>query len=174
MTAIGQPVRVVAPYHSKNGWTELIRVQVQAARIAGEHISASALKRVLDSVDRACALPAKPGWERKAAAHAELFRLLADVAGGPVTSGAAGGQARLIRDLMCAVGPGANGMISSSRRRLIDQLRAGDADGAALEMEYHLRTLRYMWLLTQPSGLTAHQSTTTVRADPAIPSKRGH
>ena len=125
--------------------------------------SARTLKRVLDSVDRACALPAKPGWERKAAAQAELFRLLADVAGGPVTSGAPGGQARLIQDLMCAVGPGANGMISSSRRRLIDQLRTGDADGAALEMENHLRTLHYMWLLAQPSGLTAHQSTTIVR-----------
>jgi hypothetical protein len=82
-----------------------------------------------------------------------------------MTAGPPGGQARLIRDLMLAVGPGANGMITSSRRRLIDQLRTGDADGAALEMENHLRTLHYMWLLAQPSGPTAQQSTTTVQAD---------
>ncbi len=43
-------------------------------------------------------------------AHAEIFRLLADVAGAPA------GQHLLIGDLMRTVGPGANGMITSSRR----------------------------------------------------------
>jgi hypothetical protein len=32
-------------------------------------------------------------------------------------------------------------MITSSRRRLLGHLRVGDADGAALEMENHLRTM---------------------------------
>jgi hypothetical protein len=35
-------------------------------------------------------------------------------------------------------------MITSSRQRLLARLRAGDADGAALEMEDHLRILHYM------------------------------
>ena len=42
------------------------------------------------------------------------------------------------------VGPGADGLILSSRRRLLRQLRAWDADGAAREMEHHLKGLHYM------------------------------
>lgn len=41
-------------------------------------------------------------------------------------------------------GPAANGMILSSRQRLLAYMRAGDADGAALEMEKHLRGLHFM------------------------------
>jgi hypothetical protein len=141
---------------------ELIRVQAMAARAACQRITAPTLKLLLDSVDRACCLPARPGWEVKAAAHAEIFHLLADVAGGPAAAGRPGGhgaygaqevqgahgaQVRLIGDLMLTVGPAANGMITSSRRRLLARLRAGDAEGAALEMEDHLRALHYMWRL---------------------------
>lgn len=126
---------------------ELISVQAMTARIACEQRTGPALRAWSDSVERASYLPARPGWERKAAAHAEIFCLLAGVAGDQ----AAAGQhawAGLIRDLMLAVGPGANGMIISSRRRLLGHLRAGDADEAALEMENHLRALHYMWRLT--------------------------
>lgn len=124
----------------------LIGGQAMAARLACEQMTAPALELLLDSVQRASSLPARPGWERKAAAHAEIFRLLADVAGRQAV-GALTGQTRLIRELMCAVGPVADGMITSSRRRLLARLRAGDADGAALEVEQHLRVLHYMWRL---------------------------
>ena len=60
------------------------------ARIACEHMTAQALKAWSDSVDRASRLPAEPGWETKAAAHAEIFCLLADAA---CAADAAGGQA---------------------------------------------------------------------------------
>jgi hypothetical protein len=45
---------------------------------------------------------------------------------------------------MTAVGPTADGVINSSRGRLLALMRAGDADGAAAEMEHHLRGLRLM------------------------------
>jgi GntR family transcriptional regulator, transcriptional repressor for pyruvate dehydrogenase complex len=152
VTGTGNPA-VARSLPFPEAWAdELIRQQVLAARIACEQLTGPALKRLLSSVSRACSLPTKPEWERKAAAHAEIFRLLADVAGGPAAAGWSGGQTRLIRDLMRAVGPAVNGMITSSRRRLIDRLRAGDADGAAQEMEIHLRTLYYMWRLAQPGG----------------------
>jgi hypothetical protein len=57
------------------------------------------------------------------------------------------GEAGLVRDLMLTVGPGADGLITSSRQRLLAHLHAGDAgdaDGAATEMEDHLRVLHYM------------------------------
>jgi hypothetical protein len=124
---------------------DLIGGQVTATRVAGKRITGPALELLLDSVDRACCLPARPGWEHKAVAHAEIFSLLDDVAGRP----AAPGRARLLGDLMCTVGPVADGMITSSRRRLLGRLRAGDAEGAALEMENHLRTLHYMCRLAR-------------------------
>jgi DNA-binding GntR family transcriptional regulator len=123
---------------------DLIWMQVKATRAACQRLTGPALELLLDSVDRACGLAARPGWERKANAHAEIFALLAEVAGGPATAGRYGGRVRLLGDLMCTVGPVTDGMITSSRRRLLSRLRAGDAEGAALEMENHLRTLHYM------------------------------
>src|SRR5690348_4899945 len=98
---------------------ELIRLQVMAARLACKQITEPTLQLLLDSVERACCLPTRPGWERKAAAHAEIFHLLVGVAGGPAAAARHGALARLIRDLICSVGPAANGMITSSRWRLI-------------------------------------------------------
>ena len=43
-------------------------------------------------------------------------------------------------------------MIASSRRRLLACLRTGDAEGAALEMEEHLRALHFMWRLARPGN----------------------
>jgi hypothetical protein len=126
----GAPADLLAPFaHAE----ELIRAQATAARIACEQMTPPVLAAWCDSVQRATCLPARPGWETKAAAHAEIFRLLGQHA-----------WAGLIHDLMLAVGPGANGMIAGSRQRLLDRLRAGDADGAALEMENHLRALLFM------------------------------
>jgi DNA-binding GntR family transcriptional regulator len=132
---------------------DLTGMQAMAARSACEQMTAPAMKLLLDSVVQAASLPTKPGWERKAAAHAEFFRLLAGVAGGAPEWLA--GQSRLIRDLMYAAGPAANGMITSSRQRLLARLRAGDADGAALEVEAHLRILHFMGRLAA-SGCGPH------------------
>ena len=60
---------------------ELVRSQVVAARLASAQMTTPALRLLFDSVDRASSLPTRPGWERKAAAHAEIFALLGAVAG---------------------------------------------------------------------------------------------
>jgi hypothetical protein len=98
------------------------------------------------------ALPARSQWDRKAAAHAEIFHLLAEVADDLFVAGEFRVGAGHMHDLMTAVGPAADGMIASSRRRLLAHLRAGDAEEAALEMEKHLRGLHYMWRLTRCSA----------------------
>jgi DNA-binding GntR family transcriptional regulator len=131
---------------------ELIQVQAMTARIACEQMTGTALMLLRASVERASRLPTRPGWGPNAAAHAEIFRLLADVAHDAVADSERGGAVRQMRDLMLAVGPAANGMIISSRHRLLVHLRAGDADGASLEMENHLRVLYYMGrLVLRPS-----------------------
>jgi DNA-binding GntR family transcriptional regulator len=128
---------------------EVIGELAMAARIACEQMTEPALNAVRDTIERACRLQAKPGWARKAAAHAEIYPLLADMAGQTAAAGERAGEASLIRELMSAVGPVADGMITSSRRRLLAHLGAGDADAAALETEAHLRVLHYMWRLAQ-------------------------
>lgn len=54
--------------------------------------------------------------------------------------------------LMTAVGPAADGMTASSRRRLVACLGAGDPEGAAREMESHLRVLSFMRRVVARSG----------------------
>lgn len=115
------------------------------------------LTELHDSVERACRLAARSQWDRKAAAHAEIFRLLADVLNYPLLTG----DAAYMRDVMLTVGRAADGMIVSSRRRLLAQLRVGDSEGAALEMERHLRGLLFMWRLALPSGKAAMSGAVT-------------
>ena len=54
-----------------------------------------------------------------------------------------------LHDLLMVVGPRADGIILSSRRRLLRHLSTRDADGAAREMEHHLMGLRYMGRLAR-------------------------
>ena len=67
-----------------------------------------------------------------------IFNLLADVAGDPVLAVPLRDARGHISDLMVTVGPAANGIILSSRRRLLALIRAGEADDVAREMEQHL------------------------------------
>ena len=125
----------------------LISMQAMIARIACRWMTAPQLEAVSESIDQAARVPARSQWERKAAAHAEIFGLLGDATGYPALAQRAGIAAGWVNDVALAVGPGADGMILSSRRRLLRCLRIRDADGAGREMEHHLRGLHYMWRL---------------------------
>jgi WhiB family redox-sensing transcriptional regulator len=122
----------------------LTEAQTIAASVACGQLTGAALAAVRDSVQQASGLPARTGWERKATAHAEIFRLLAETAGEADELAMAG----LIRELILTVGPVADGMIISSRQRLLARLGAGDAAGAAVEMEGHLRVLFHLGRLS--------------------------
>ena len=133
----------------------MIQAQAMAARIACARMTIPHLTELHDSVERACCLAARSQWDRKAAAHAEIFSLLADVVDDPLLAPLLTGGAGYVRELMLAVGRAADGMIVSSRWRLLAHMRAGDGEGAALEMEGHLRTLLYMWRLALPGSKAA-------------------
>lgn len=133
----------------------MIQAQAMAARIACARMTMLHLTELHDSVERACGLAARSHWDRKAAAHAEMFSLLADVVDDPLLAPLLTEGAGYMRELMLAVGRAADGMIASSRRRLLAHLCAGDGEGAALEMERHLRVLLFMWRLTLPGGQSA-------------------
>jgi WhiB family redox-sensing transcriptional regulator len=122
-------------------WTgELVEGQARAARSACDRMTAAALQSLSDSVEEASRMPSQLGWARKAAAYAGTFHLLAEITG----ERAPDGTVAIVRDLMTAVGPGANGMIVSAHRRLLAHLRTGNADHAARELANHLSALHYM------------------------------
>ena len=131
---------------------ELIRWCVLATRAACSGMTAPHLKALQDSVGQARSVPARFAWDRKATAHAQIFNLLADaITDHPVPAPLLNRAVGAIHDLMLTVGPAADGIILSSRRRLLDLIRVGDADGAAAEMEQHLHLLHFMWRLSRSS-----------------------
>ncbi len=62
----------------------MIQAQAMAARIACARMTMLHLTALHDSVERACGPAGRSQWDRKAAAHAEIFSLLADVVDDPL------------------------------------------------------------------------------------------
>jgi DNA-binding FadR family transcriptional regulator len=122
----------------------LITVQASAVRAICGKLAASQLRDIRRSVEQACLIPRHVGWERKATAYAEIFVLLADAADDLVLAQVLNSGAGLAHHLMTAAGPAADRLTCSSRKRLLAFLTAGDAEGAAREMEGNLRTLIIM------------------------------
>lgn len=122
----------------------VISVVSAATRIACKQMTLQHLDALQASLEQASGLSARPDWGRKATAHAELFNVLAGLTGDFDLALLVSSAAGQLHDLVLRVGPAADGIILSSRRRLLRQLRAWDADGAAREMEHHLKGLHYM------------------------------
>jgi DNA-binding FadR family transcriptional regulator len=138
---------------------ELMRWCVLATRAASSRMTAQHLNALQESVGQACCLSARLAWDGRATAHAQIFSLLADmITDRPVPASVPGDAVGAVHDLIFAVGPVADGIILSSRRRLLDLIRAGDADGAAAEMEQHLRRLHFMWRVSRSSAAGSHRS----------------
>lgn len=127
---------------------KLIEAQVSAIRTACRRMTIAHLRALQHSVDQASATPVGFGWDRKAAGYAEILKVLADaVADDAITARVLSGGVGLVYDLLVAIGPAADGMTANSCRRVLAHLRAGDAEGAALELEKQLGVLHVMWRL---------------------------
>jgi GntR family transcriptional repressor for pyruvate dehydrogenase complex len=122
----------------------MISVLSAAARIACRRMTPQHLNALHASVERASGLSARHDWERKVTAHAELFTMLGDLTGDCGLARLVSSAAGQLEDLVTTVGPAADGIILSSHRRLLRQLRAWDADGAAREVERHLGVLHFI------------------------------
>jgi DNA-binding GntR family transcriptional regulator len=146
----GTRLRPAPRTRDRGATTEDTLISLQSAvRIACQRMTAQHLNALQASVEQASCLSARQDWERKAAAHAELFNLLGDSIGDPVLALLVSSATGWLRDLLMTVGPRADGIILSSRRRLLRHLRTRDADGAAREIEHHLMGLHYMGRLAR-------------------------
>ncbi len=115
-----------------------------ATRIACMQMTPQQLDALHASVELASGLSARPDWGPKATAHAELFNVLGGLAGDGDLAGLVSSAAGRLHGLVQELGPAADGIILSSRRRLLRQLGAWDADGAVREIEQHLKCLHFM------------------------------
>src|SRR5262249_60530106 len=93
---------------------ELIRLCAAAARVACLRMTPLYLKVLPGSVEQARHMPSRFAWDRKVAAQAGIFNLLADVAGDPVLAVPLRDARGHISDLMGTVGPTADGIILHS------------------------------------------------------------
>jgi GntR family transcriptional regulator, transcriptional repressor for pyruvate dehydrogenase complex len=119
----------------------LVLVQSTFARVACEQRTPQDLHALRTSVEQASALPAGAAWHRKAAAHAEFHRLLAEATGTSGYALVAAYMSASLQEIITLAGPAAEGPIIASRRRLLGHLESRDADSAAQEMEDHIARL---------------------------------
>ena len=123
---------------------QIIQLYARVTRTACMRMTPQHVAALQSSLDQSCCLSARHQWDRKATAHAEMFNLLADAAAEALPSSLLSSATGRVHDLMITVGPGADGIILNARRRLLALIRVGDADGAADEIELHLRVLSFM------------------------------
>ena len=95
-------------------------------------------------IEQACLLSASLDWDRKAAAHAEIFNLLADAVRDPALCQVLKSGVGLAHHLLMTAGPVTDGVVANSRRRALAGFLAGDPDKAAHELERELRALHFM------------------------------
>ena len=122
----------------------LIEVQATAIRAVCDRLTPAQLEGMRRSVEHACLMPRSIEWDRKAAAHAEIFALLAKAADHPLLAQALNSGAGFVHHLMVTAGPATGRLTASSRKRLLAFLLARNPEGAAREMESYLRVLRFM------------------------------
>ena len=138
------------------------------------------------SLDRACAIPAGCGWERRAAAHAEFFTALSDGACDRYAALVLRYGAELAYALMIGAGHAADVIVVNSRKRMLAHLRAGDAAEATREMENHLAALNFMGRLAITDAafrpppqrdkfnfLYLERTVATLHRDPTPPGRAG-
>ncbi len=126
----------------------LIRVQAMAVHAICGQLTAGQLEELRSSVEQACLMPKRLGWDHKAKAHAEMFGLLAEAADHPVLAQTLNSGVGFVHHLMMTAGPTAGTITANSRKRLLALLSAGDPEGAAQELERHLMALRFIGRLT--------------------------
>jgi hypothetical protein len=123
---------------------QTIGLLADAARTACARMTAQHVGTLLSSLEQERGLLRELPWDRKATAHAETFKLVADTAAGALPLSSLCSAAKRVHDLMIKVGPTADVMILNARHRLLTQIRARHEDGAAEEIERLLRSLSFM------------------------------
>ena len=128
-------------------WLETTVVRVACERMTPEYLAA-----LEANVALAEELTAGEDWGHRAEVHIEFHKILVGATQNPLFIFLMNSVLELLPPIIAAVGPSRDSTVMQSRRRLMDKLRERDADGAAAEMERHLRRLHQRWLTGSYDG----------------------
>lgn len=78
--------------------------------------------------------------------HLEFHRMLARIAGNPITMAVMNGVLDIMAKFIASIEPYDNSFVTPSRRRFLKHFAAGDADAAVAEMETLLKRLEKKYL----------------------------
>ncbi len=122
-------------------------------RSACERATAADIAKLKTNIAETIELTRQHRYEERTLKAVEFSTILADSTGNQVMSAILEAMASVIRGFVVLAGPPAHDPIIPSRRRLIDQIAAHDADGASETMRSYLVALNEHLLNTQKARL---------------------
>lgn len=124
-------------------------VMDSVVRCACERATAKDIEKLRQNITETIELTKRERYEERTMKAVEFSTILADVTGNQVMAAILEAMASVIRGFIVIAGPPAHDPIISSRRRLIDQIAARDADGACETMRSYLLALNEHLLHTE-------------------------
>lgn len=134
-------------------------------RSACERATAADIAKLRTNVAETVELTKQHRYEERTLKAVEFSTILADSTGNQVMSAILEAMASVIRGFVVLAGPPAHDPVVASRRRLIDQIAAHDADGASETTRSYLEALNVHLLNTQKARL--RRDRTKRRVNPA-------
>src|SRR5438270_4166194 len=86
-------------------YENMIPALATATRIACLRLNSQHITTIENAVELGAQAPRSPGWEQKAAAHAEIFSFLAEAVDDPAVAGVLRMGTGIVRDLAITTGP---------------------------------------------------------------------
>lgn len=123
------------------GMSELV------VRAACERITDEQLAELDANVAAAIEADRVGGFDERTRVHQQFHLLLARTTGNPILIANMEGIMEIVRLFVASIGPGDNAYVLPSRRRLLAQLRARDAQAATAEMVDLLRRLHQEYMV---------------------------
>jgi GntR family transcriptional repressor for pyruvate dehydrogenase complex len=118
-------------------------------RTASERATRADIAKLRQNITETIELTKRERYEERTLKAVEFSTILADSTGNQVMSAILEAMASVIRGFVVIAGPPGHDTIISSRRRLIDQIEARNADGASETMRNYLLALNEHLLNTQ-------------------------
>jgi GntR family transcriptional repressor for pyruvate dehydrogenase complex len=124
------------------------RIMYESAiiRVACDNATPQDIAALEENINKAEKARKSGNFEDRIALHLEFHRMLARIAGNPITMAVMNGVLDIMAKFIASIEPYDNSFVTPSRRRFLKHFAAGDADAAVAEMETLLKRLEKKYL----------------------------
>lgn len=124
------------------------RIMYESAiiRVACEKAKPEDIAALQENIDTAEQARKSGNFKDRIELHLEFHRMLARIAGNPITMAVMNGVLDIMAKFISSIEPYDNSFVTPSRRRFLKHFAAGDADAAVAEMETLLKRLEKKYL----------------------------